>query len=233
MERVRRDFTGAAVVLAVVAALSFVLALSVAVWAETGHEAPAAGHEAAAAAANHGSEAAAEHGAGGHGGHHGITKTQMMNFIWHCLNFSLLAIVLFKLLRKPISGALQGRTESIRTELENLEKQKAEAQQKYAEYEKRLSNMEQEAEKILQTFIEQGKAEKEKIIAQAKEAAERIKGQAEFFVQQELAKAKVELTKTVADTAVKMAEDLIRKNLTEKDHHRLISEYLEKVVHKN
>jgi hypothetical protein len=30
-----------------------------------------------------------------------------------------------------------------------------------------------------------------------------------------------------------MAEDLIRKNLNEEDHHRLISEYLERVVQKN
>ena len=232
MKRFMKGFRVGAVLLVAVATLSFMFALSTVVWSETGHGAPA-GHE-VQAAAGHGAEAAAEHGAAaGHGEHHGITKTQLMNFIWHCLNFSLLAIVLFKLLRKPISGALKDRTESSRTELETLEKQKAEAQQKYAEYEKRLSNMEQEAEKILQTFIEQGKEEKKKIIAQAEEAAERIKGQAEFFVKQELAKAKVELTKTVADTAVKIAEELIRKNLTKKDHHRLISEYLEKVVHKN
>ncbi len=233
MNSVRRGFSGAILLLAVVVAFSVMFSFAGSVWSETAHhEAATVAHD-AHGAAEHGAQAAGEHGAGGHGGHHGITKTQLMNFIWHCLNFSILAVVLFKLLRKPISGALHDRTESIRSELETLEKQKAEAQQKYAEYEKRLSNMEQEAEKILQAFIEQGKAEKEKIIAQAKEAAERIRGQAEFFVQQELAKAKVELTKTVADTAVKMAEDLIKKNITEKDHHRLISEYLEKVVHKN
>ena len=190
------------------------------------------GHE----MASHGEEGegheAAAHGEG-HGEHHGLTHSQVMNFIWHCLNFSILAFLLVKFLRKPITGALKGRTESIRAGFEELEAKRADAERKYAEYESKLSTMDEQAGRILKTFTEQGEAEKEKIIAQAHEAAERIKAQAEFYVQQELAKAKTELQTEVADRAVKMAEDLIRKNLNEEDHHRLISEYLERVVQKN
>jgi F-type H+-transporting ATPase subunit b len=179
-----------------------------------------------------GSHEAAAHGEG-HGEHHGLTHSQVMNFIWHCLNFSILAFLLVKFLRKPITGALKGRTESIRAAFEELEAKRADAERKYAEYESKLSTMDEQAGRILKSFTEQGESEKEKIIAQAHEAAERIKAQAEFYVQQELAKAKTELQTEVADMAVKMAEDLIRKNLNEEDHHRLISEYLERVVQKN
>lgn len=186
------------------------------------------GHE----MASHGEEGAAGHG-DGHGEHHGLSHSQVMNFIWHCLNFSILAFLLVKFLRKPIAGALKGRTESIRAGFEELEAKRADAERKYAEYETKLSTMDEQAERILKSFTEQGESEKEKIIAQAHEAAERIKAQAEFYVQQELAKAKTELQTEVADMAVKMAEDLIRKNLNEQDHHRLISEYLERVVQKN
>lgn len=182
------------------------------------------GHE----MASHGEE-----GAAGHGEHHGLSHNQVMNFIWHCLNFSILAFLLVKFLRKPITGALKGRTESIRAGFEELEAKRADAERKYAEYEAKLSTMDEQAERILKSFTEQGESEKEKIIAQAHEAAERIKAQAEFYVQQELVKAKTELQTEVADMAVKMAEDLIRKNLNEEDHHRLISEYLERVVQKN
>ncbi len=171
----------------------------------------------------------------GHGeeGRYGLTHGQIMNFIWHCLNFAILVILLVKWLRKPISDALNDRTESIRAAFEELDTKKAEAERKYAEYERKLSNMDEEAARILNNFIEQGKAEKEKIIAQAHDAAERIKAQAEFYVQQELAMAKAELKKEVSEMAIKMAEELIRKNLDEQDHHRLISEYLERVVQKN
>lgn len=190
---------------------------------------------------SHGEEGGAVHGEGheaaahgeGHGEHHGLTHSQVMNFIWHCLNFSILAFLLVKFLRKPIAGALKGRTESIRAGFEELEAKRADAERKYAEYESKLSTMDEQAGRILKSFTEQGEAEKEKIITQAHEAAERIKAQAEFYVRQELAKAKTELQTEVADMAVKMAEDLIRKNLNEEDHHRLISEYLERVVQKN
>ncbi len=176
---------------------------------------------------------AAHGGEGAHGEHHGITHSQLMNFIWHCLNFTILVIVLVKFLKRPISDALRGRKESIRNSFEELKASKDEAERKYAELEKKLSNMDAEADRIMKAFVEQGQAEKERIIAQAKESAERIKAQAELYVQQELARARKELQAEVAEMAVKMAEDLVRKNITEQDHHRLIGEYLERVVTKN
>jgi len=171
--------------------------------------------------------------AGGAEEEHGITHGQIMNFIWQCLNFAILVAVLFKFLKEPISNALKGRTEEIQKTFSDLEEKKREAELRYAEYEKKLSQIDKEAERILKTFIKQGEVEKEKIIKQAKESAERIKAQAGLYVQHELDKAKKELQKEIADLAVQMAEDIIRKNLNEQDHHKLISEYLEKVVTKN
>jgi len=199
----------------------------------------------AEAVAEHGAEAV-EHAAEGHEGHeggheghghgehhHGVTHSQLMNFIWHCLNFTLLLVILIKYGKQPVADALKGRQESIAKAFDELEAKKEAAIKKYHEYEQKLSGMDEEAKRILENFIKQGEAEKEKIITQAHEAAERIKAQAEFYVQQELAKAKVELQREIAETAVKMAEDIIRKNLNEQDHSRLISEYLERVVQKN
>ncbi|OCC15788.1 ATP synthase F0 sector subunit b [Dissulfuribacter thermophilus] len=190
------------------------------------------------AASGEGSGAAMHEGAhhaegGAHGEHHGLTHQQIMNFIWHTLNFALLVVILVKFLKAPIANALKSRTEDIEKAFAELEEKKKEAERKYAEYEKKLSTMDKEAERILSSFIQQGEAEKQKIIEQARQSAERIKAQAELYVQQELQKARHELQREVAEIAVKMAEDIIRKNLNEQDHHRLISEYLEKVVTKN
>ena len=192
--------------------------------------APEAGKETASGEA-HGS-ASGGHEAGGEE-EHGLTHSQVMNFIWHCLNFTILAIVLVKYLRKPITDALTGRRESIKTAFDDLETKRRDAERKYAEYEKRLAGMDAEAARISKSFLEQGEAEKAKIIAQANDAAERIKAQAELYVQQELSRAMVQLKKEVTEMAMKMAEDIIRKNISTQDHHRLISEYLERVVTKN
>ncbi len=170
---------------------------------------------------------------GAHGGAHVLTHQQIMNFIWHCLNFTLLVLILVKFLKKPISDTLKGRIEGIKNSFEELEAKKVEAEKRYAEYEKKLAGVDEQAKQILQNFVEQGQAEKEKIIAQAHATAERIKAQAEFYVQQELDKAKEDLRKDVAEAAVRIAEEIIQKNLTDKDHSNLINEYLERVVQKN
>ncbi len=200
-------------------------------------------HHADMGAAVHGEVAGEEaHAAGGHGGgeghggeghHGGVTHTQLMNFVWHCLNFSLLVVLLVKFLKRPLTESLKGRQEQVAAAFEELKASKAEAERKYAEYERKLANMEEEADRILKAFIEQGKAEKEKIIAQAHESAERIKAQAELFIQQELVKAKRELQQEVAEMAVQMAEEIIRKNITEDDHKKLIEDYLQKVEAKS
>ncbi len=172
------------------------------------------------------------HAADAHHGGHGLTHSQIMNFIWHILNFSILVVVLVKFLKKPISDALTGRQQGIKSQFEELEAKRVEAERMYAEYEKKLSGMDVEAQRILKTFVEQGEAEKARIIEQAEESARRIKAQAELYVQQELSKATVQLQKEVSEMAVAMAEEIVRKNITEEDQHRLIAEYLEKVAQK-
>lgn len=194
---------------------------------------PVSVHAAAEGAAVH-HQAVEGHGAAGEAGGHEeaepmVSHQQLMNFIWHCLNFALLIVILVKFLKQPITDAIKGREQQIAAAFDELEATRAEAERKYAEYERKLANLEQEAQRIRNSFIEQGKAEKERIIAQAQEAAERIKAQAELFIQQELVKAKRELQREMADMAVGMAEELIRKNITEEDHKKLIEDYLSKV----
>jgi F-type H+-transporting ATPase subunit b len=170
---------------------------------------------------------------GGHGGGHGVTHSQLMNFLWHVLNFSILVVVLVKFLKKPITDALVGRREAIQASFDELERRRMEAESQYAAYQKRMAEMEAEADRILKSFIEQGQAEKQKIIAQAKESAERVKMQAELYIQQEVARAKLQLQREIGELAVKMAGEIIQSNITDEDHNRLINEYLERVVHKN
>jgi F-type H+-transporting ATPase subunit b len=237
-----QEIAGKRGIAVLVAAYLVFLLVSVGVFASVGgHEEHVAADEMAATTfvadeghvPAHGEEAAGHGEGAGHEGHHGLTHSQVMNFIWHCLNFSILAFVLVKYLKKPISDGLRGRTEAIKAQFADLDAKKAEAERKYAEYESKLSGMDEEAKKILENYIAQGQAEKERIIVQANEAADRIKAQAEFYVQQELAKAQAELRTEVAELAVGMAEDIIKKNLTEQDHERLIGDYLERVVQKN
>ena len=83
----------------------------------------------------------------------GIPTAKWWDLLWRTLNFAVLAIVLAKLLSKPIANGLKGRRQSIREEFEDLEDRKAEADKVYQEYEEKLSSIEQEIDEIIKNAI--------------------------------------------------------------------------------
>jgi len=159
----------------------------------------------------------------------GIPTTKWWDLLWRTLNFAVLLIVLIKVLAKPIANGLHARQKSISEQFTDLEERKVEADQAYQSYEDKLASINKEVSDIIQSAISQGEAEKERIINDANRAAEDIKRQAEMAIQHELTEAKLKLREEVANQAVVMAEELIRKNLQEADQVKLIEDYLEKV----
>jgi F-type H+-transporting ATPase subunit b len=160
-------------------------------------------------------------------GHHGITPTQIQNLIWWTVNFIVLLIILFKLLRKPLANFLQNRKETIQREYEELLRKKREAEAQYLELQAKLKNMEDEAKQILQNYIEQGQKEKERIIKEAEEQAKRIMEQADLYIKHELEKAKEELRKELAQEVIKLTEERLLKGLTIEDHKRIFRDVME------
>ena len=86
-----------------------------------------------------------------------------------------------------------------------------------------------DVKKIIETAISQGETEKERIIEEANRAAQDIKRNAEMAVQHEIAEGKLKLREEVANQAVLIAEELIKKSLQKDDQVRLVEDYLEKV----
>jgi F-type H+-transporting ATPase subunit b len=146
------------------------------------------------------------------------------------LNFAVLVIGLFFILRKPLSQALRSRITGIKEQLENLEAQKQAAEKKLAEYNDKLSEIEAEAENIVSDYIKQGKEAKAKILKEAERAADKLQDQARRNIEYEFAKAKQQLQEEVLENSLAKAEGIIKQKITAEDQDRLVDEYLEKVV---
>ncbi len=159
----------------------------------------------------------------------GIPTAKWWDLLWRAMNFAVLVIILLKFAAKPIGNILKGRQLAIKEQFETLEAKKAEADKSYQSYEAKLSQIDQEVKQIMENAIAQGVEEKDKIIAEANRAAGDIKRQAEMAVQHEIAAIKFQLREEVANQAVLMAEELIKKNLQKDDQVKLIEDYLEKV----
>ncbi len=174
----------------------------------------------------HGAHGAATHEAGAH---EGVTREQINNFIWWLVNFLILVAILYKFGKDPIVNIFRSRREAILNEYEDLMAKKREAERRYAELQEKLKGLEAEAQRLLESFREQGEHEAQRIIEEARKNAERIKQQAELYIQQEVARARAELQREVAELAVRMAEEILRKNITPEDQKRLFKEFVEKI----
>jgi F-type H+-transporting ATPase subunit b len=153
------------------------------------------------------------------------------NLDWYRLmNFAVLAAVLVFILRKPISQALRSRIKSIQEQLENLEIQKVEAEKQLAQYNEKLSQLENEAANIVDDYIKQGDEAKAKIIKEAEQTAEKLRAQARRNIEHEFEKAKQKLQQEIVESSLQKAEKSLKKEITAQDQDKLIDEYINKVV---
>jgi F-type H+-transporting ATPase subunit b len=165
------------------------------------------------------------------GGHGGAQESgQMADFLYRTINFVLLVVILFFAMRKAgVKDFFRDRREKIKKKLDDLLKGKEEAEQRYRELEKRLEEFEAKKAEILEQFRAEGLAEKERIIAEARERAEQMVAQAELTIRREIQGAKSRLQAELFDIAAQKAEEIIVREIKEKDQDHLINEFIEKV----
>ncbi len=149
---------------------------------------------------------------------------------YRIMNFTVLVVGLFFLLRKPVSKALNARINGIKEQLENLEAKKAAAESELAKYVEKLARLEGEAEIIIDDYIRQGNEAKARILKEAESAAEKLEEQAKKNIEHEFEQAKFRLKDDVLEKAMARAEEIIKTKISTHDQERLVDEYLNKVV---
>lgn len=166
------------------------------------------------------------------GGHEGepAKKGWVSTDTYRVMNFVVLAVGLFFLARKPVSQALSDRIKGIQDQLADLEAKKKEAEEQLAQYNQKLSLLDQEAEKIVEGYIQQGKDAKTRILEEAKTAAARLEEQARRNIEHEFAEAKNKLKAEIVEKALVAAEEMVKGQITAEDQEKLVDEYLDKVV---
>jgi F-type H+-transporting ATPase subunit b len=167
-----------------------------------------------------------------HGGGHGEvhSKPWMKTDSAKALNFFILAVGLFLLLRKPVSQALNDRIKGIKEELDELEGRKADVEKQLSEYDKKLATLDEEAEKVIAEYVRQGEDAKARILKEAESAADRLEEQAKKNIESEFKQAKETLQAEIVEKALIKAEQAVKGQISVEDQERLVDEYLAKVV---
>lgn len=167
---------------------------------------------------------------GEHDGEHAAPKGWVDTDTYRVMNFAVLIVGLFFLLRKPVSQALENRIKGIREQLADLESRKEKAEKELASYKDKLTLLDKEAEKIVEDYIRQGKEAKGRILQEAEKAAKKLEEQAQRNIEHEFAQVRTKLQEEIFERALMKAEDIVRNKITTDDQERLVDEYLKKVV---
>ncbi len=155
----------------------------------------------------------------------------VVDLVYPALNLAILLAVLFYFGRKPIRSFFVERRGQIREELDRAAAMKAEAEARYAQWQRRLMDLETELESIREAARERTESERERILSEAEAAAERVRADARAAVEQELRRAREQLRQEAADLAIELAGQRLQEQITDADHHRLLDEFVTHVEH--
>lgn len=142
------------------------------------------------------------------------------------INFVLLLVILRVFLYKPIVNMLDKRRETIRTDLEEAENARSQAEAAKQEYEKQLEEAREERRSILAQAREQADKMREEILDKARGEAQglvaKTEEEMETLRRQALAGAQDEMV----ELAMAAAGKVVGESLDAKAHRRLIQEFI-------
>ena len=160
---------------------------------------------------------------------HADSGVLLKDFFYRVLNFSLLVAGLAYFVAKPLKNALANRREGIEQELKEAREAAESAEQRFAEYDAKLTRAEEEIGQIKADIKKEAEFEKQRIIDNAEQMAVKIKEDSGKTAENEIAKARLILQQEAAELAVELASDLLKKNFNREDQARLVEEYKLKV----
>ncbi|HTG34271.1 MAG TPA: F0F1 ATP synthase subunit B [Thermoanaerobaculia bacterium] len=149
------------------------------------------------------------------------------NSVWTILIFVLVLVILGKFAWGPILKNLQARESFIHDALARAKRDRDEAEARLREYEERLASARAEATAIVDEGRRDAEVVKRRIEESAKVEADKMIDRA----RREIHLATVTATRELYDLSAKLATDLaarvLGREITAKDHERLISEAID------
>jgi len=147
------------------------------------------------------------------------------------VNFTVMLGFLGVFGKKPFRAFLQARSEEIKKEVEEAEKESQQVVAQYNEAKENLSQKESRARQLKEEAQQALQKHKEKTILVARHESERIIKDGELLGQGELHKKKEALQREISEKALHLAHNYLNEKLEEKDREKLVGEYIQLVDH--
>ncbi len=154
---------------------------------------------------------------------------ELLPTIAKIVNLLLFIGVAIYFLRRPIKAAFRARQESIRNELMRAEEERAAAVAKLEEVEGRIARLDSEVESIRAQAQREAAEERARVERATEEEVRKIREQARREIESASKAARAELRAFTAEQSVRLAEEMIRRDIRPEDDAHLAREYVEEL----
>lgn len=150
--------------------------------------------------------------------------------VWTIVTFLLLLGILWKFAWNPILGALDAREQAIQKTIDDAERLQAEAEAVLQEHQKRLAEARADGNRIMEEARQAGEHMKQDILEKARSESDKVLERAHRQLELETEQAIQTIRAQAADLAIKVAEKVLERSLTDADHRRLADEAIAELV---
>jgi F-type H+-transporting ATPase subunit b len=154
---------------------------------------------------------------------------ELIPIIAKVVNLLLFAGAMYFVLRRPLAEAFRARQEGIRRDLMRAEEERRAAVAKLQEVEERLAHLGSEVEAIHEQAQKEAAEERARIERAAEEEVRKIREQARREIESASKAARAELRAYAAEQSVRLAEEMIRREIRPEDDAHLVGEYVEEL----
>ena len=159
----------------------------------------------------------------------GVISVNIWSIVFSLCNLLIIFLIIKRFLFKPIKEVIAKRNEEIERSYADAEAALTSANESKLLYESKLSSSKAEAEEIIRSANEKASKLQKELIEEAKAKAEIAIARADEQIALEKKKAENEIRTQIAEVSVVIAEQLIDREINEKDHEKLINDMIDNV----
>lgn len=148
------------------------------------------------------------------------------NLLWTVINLIIFFVLMRLFLFKPIKKAIEGRRAMLDGQFKQAEDTVNEANEKLADYEERIKNVDLEAQGIISDARGKAKVEYNKILEKANDDVAKLKQDARRQIEQETENARRDVKEEIARLAMETAEKVVGESVSAKTDTDIYNEFL-------
>lgn len=146
------------------------------------------------------------------------------------INFVILVSAIVWAIRKfDLFKFLENRRKKVANNINEAQKIKTQAQELKATRERELEEAQVKQKEIINEAKRIGQKAKQKLIAEAEEETKRILEEAQIIAEMEKIRLEKQMRKETIKEIIATASGILKKEVSEKDHYRLINSFLDEL----